>query len=177
MIKDRFTKQLYISLGIILASIAIAAGALYFFSGMLSSQADVIASDRVTVQSKTSAVADLARLEADASQATRYQAAIDQLLPDQYGLVTFTQWLAQLGAKYGVSTNAVFQGSIVPSSETTAGTAQFSFSAAGSPENIVAFLDGMNVKSSRFLISLTSFDVANDETNEKVTGQGILFFR
>ena len=57
------------------------------------------------------------------------------------------------------------------------GTAQFSFSAEGSPAAIDAFLDGMSVKSSAFLISLTSFDVANNATDEKVTGGGVVFFQ
>ena len=176
MVKKRFTRQLWISFGIVVASIAIAAGAISFFSGSFSAQADVITQDRGEIQKNTDAVTYLSQLEAAAPQAAQYQAAIDQLLPDQYGLVTYTQWLAQLGAKYNVSTNAAFQGSVVTSTETTAGTAQFSFSAKGSPDNLTTFLKGMNDKTSGFLVSLTSFDVTSDGTNETVTGQGILFF-
>ncbi len=129
MEKKRFVRQLWISLGIIVGSVAIAAGILVFLSGNISAHANTIVSDRATVQSKTGALAGLAQLESEAPQAARYQLAIDRLLPDQYGLVTFTQWIAQLGAKYDVTTNAAFQGSVVPSAGTTPGTAQFSFSA------------------------------------------------
>jgi hypothetical protein len=177
MKKERFVRQLWISFGIIAGSIAIAAGLLAFFSGDISAQADAIVSDRATVQSKTDALANLAQLEAEAPQAAQYQSAIDQLLPDQYGLVTFTQWIAQLGTKYDVTTNAAFQGSVVPSAGTTPGTAQFSFSVEGPPENIAAFLDGMNTKSTGFLVTLTSFDVTGGGSNETLTGQGTLFFR
>jgi hypothetical protein len=177
MEKERFARQLWISFGIIAGSIAIAAGILVFFSGNISAQADAIVSDRATVQSKTGALANLAQLESEAPQAAQYQSAINQLLPDQYGLVTFTQWIAQLGAKYAVTTNAAFQGSVVPSAGTTPGVAQFSFSAEGPPENISAFLDGMNVKSTGFLVTLTSFDVTGSGSNENMTGQGTLFFR
>ncbi|HUC31632.1 MAG TPA: hypothetical protein VMR99_03050 [Candidatus Paceibacterota bacterium] len=175
--KERFTKQLWISLGIIALSIVIAAGALFFLSGQISAQAAMIVSDRKAVQEKTDSVANLAQLEMDAPQAAEYQVAINQLLPSQYGLVTFTQWLAQLGAKYDVTTDAAFQGSIMPPAGTVAGTAQFSFSAEGSPDDLTAFLDGMNAKSSGFLVSLGSFDVASDGMDEKVTGQGIVFFQ
>jgi hypothetical protein len=82
-----------------------------------------------------------------------------------------------LGAKYDVTTNAAFQGSVVPSAGTTPGTAQFSFSVEGSPENIAAFLDGMNAKSTGFLVTLISFNVTGSGSNENMTGQGILFFR
>jgi outer membrane murein-binding lipoprotein Lpp len=177
MEKGRFARQLWISFGIIIASIAIAGGALAFLSGQISAQADTIASDRAAVQEKTDAVANLATLKAAVPQAAQYQSAIDQLLPSQYGLVTFTQWLAQLGAKYNVTTDAAFQGSVVPSAAGTAGTAQFFFSAEGSPDNLTAFLDGMNAQSSGFLVSITAFDVTNNEANDRMTGQGILFFQ
>jgi hypothetical protein len=177
MEKERFARQLWISLGIIVGSIALAAGLLAFFSGDISAQADAIVGDRVTVQNKTDALANLAQLESEAPQAARYQSAMNQLSPDQYGLVTFTQWIAQLGAKYDVTTNAAFQGSVVPSAGTTPGTAQFSFSVEGSPENIAAFLDGMNAKSTGFLVTLISFNVTGSGSNENMTGQGILFFR
>jgi len=177
MEKEHFTRQLWISFGIILGSIVIAAGILAFLSGNISTQADAIVSDRATVQTKTDALANLAQLKAEAPQAVQYQSAIDQLLPDQYGLVTFTQWIAQLGARYNVATNALFQGSVVPSAGSTPGNTQFSFSAQGSPQNIAAFLDGMNSKSIGFLVTLTSFNVAGSGSNENITGQGTLFFR
>ncbi len=177
MEKERFTKQLWISFGIIVGSIAIAAGILAFFSGNISAQADAIVSDRAIVQSKIDALANLAQLESEAPQAAQYQSAIDKLLPDQYGLVTFTQWIDQLGVKDNVTANAAFQGSVVPSAGTAPGAVQFSFSVEGSPENIAAFLDGMNVKSAGFLVTLTSFDVTGSGSNENMTGQGTLFFR
>lgn len=177
MVKQHFRKQFWISFGIIVASIAVAAGVLYYLSGDLSSQAATIALDRGEVQEKTDAVANLVSLESAAPQAAAYQAAMDQVLPDQYGLVTFTQWLSALGAKYGVTTDAVFQGSVVPPAGTTPGTAQFSFSAQGAPTDLTGFLDGMNERASGFLVSLSSFDVTNDGTNESMTGQGTLFFR
>jgi hypothetical protein len=177
MVKDQFTKQLWIGLGIVIVSIAIAGGATFFLFDTISSQADAIVNDRLSMQEKTSAVAKLAEFKAEDVQAEQYQRAINQLLPDQYGLVTFTQWLSQLGFKYGVTTSAAFLGSVVPPAGGVAGTAQFSFSAEGSSGDVVAFLYGMNAKAPGFLVSLTSFTVASDGAVEKVTGQGMLFFR
>ncbi len=177
MEKKRFVRQLWMSFGVIMGSIVIAAGILIFLSRNISAQADAIASDRATAWEKTDALANFAQLKSAAAQAAQYQSAINQLLPDQYGLVTFTQWIVQIGTKYAVSANAVFQGSIVPSAGIIPGTAQFSFSAEGSPENITAFLDGMNTKSTEFLITLTSFNVTGSGSNENITGQGTLFFR
>jgi len=177
MVKDRFTRQLLISGGIILASVAIAAGAFFFLSGRLAAQAAVIENVRTMTQNKTDLVAELVQLEAAVPQAAQYQAAIDQLLPNQYDLLTFPQWLSQLGQKYNVTVNAAFQGSMTPSTGIVPGTAPFSFSAEGAPSDLASFLDGMNAKSSGFLVSLTSFNVAITGGTEKLTGQGVVFFQ
>lgn len=175
--KKYFAKQLWISFGIVIGSMAIAAGVLYVFFGKMSAEANAIVVDRAVVQSNTDAVAELAQLEGQAPQAAQYEAAIDQLLPDQYGLVSFPQWLAQVGAKYDVTTSAGFQGSVTPPTGMTPGTVEFSFTATGAPTNIVAFLNDIDTQSSGFLLSLTSFTVTNTGSSEQMTGQGTLFFR
>jgi len=177
MARNQFVKQLWISSGIILASVVILAAAIYYCIGDLSAQAGMIVDDRAALQNRTDAVADLARLKAGAPPAAQYQSAIDQLLPDQYGLVTFGSWLARVGNQYSVTTNATFQDSFVPPQGTSAGTAGFSFDAEGSPSNLIAFLDEIDTKSSGFLLTITSFDFTSDGTNAKVTGQGTIFFQ
>jgi hypothetical protein len=177
MVKDRFAKQLWISVGVILGSIAIATGVLVFLTGEMTAQANIIVSDRQAIQEKTEAVATLVQLEAAVPLAAQYQKAITQLIPDQYTLVTFPQWLSGLGAKYNVTTDAVLQGSPSQATGATAGVAQFSFTADGAPSDLSAFLNSMNAKSSVFLLSLGSFSVTSDGTNQKVTGQGTLFSR
>lgn len=177
MFKDRFSMQLWISLGIIIASIIVAFVALQFLSGKLSTDADAIVSDRTTAQAKTNALANLAQLEADAPRAAQYQSAMNQLLPDQYSLVTFPQWLAQLGEQNSVTVSAAFEGEATSPSGATPGSAQFSFNAQGTPQNVATFLDAMNKKAVGFLIELTSFGMTSDGSNENITGQGMVFFR
>ncbi|HEY5220983.1 MAG TPA: hypothetical protein VIJ29_02440 [Candidatus Paceibacterota bacterium] len=177
MVKDRFAKQLWISGGVILGSIAIAVGVLVFLAGEISAQASMITTDRQTIQEKTDAVSTLAQLEAAVPQAAQYQEAITQIIPDQFSLVTFPQWLSTLGARYNVTTDAVLQGSASPATAATAGTAQFSFTADGSPSNLTAFLNSMNATAPGFLLTVSSFDVVSDGANQKITGQGILFSR
>lgn len=177
MVKDRFTKQLWISGGIILGSIAIAAGVLVYLAGEISAQTSMITGDRQAIQAKTDAVSTLAQLEAAVPQAAQYEEAIGQIIPDQYGLVTFPQWLSTLGGKFNVTANAVLQGTANSASAGSAGNAQFSFTADGTPSNLAAFLDSMNEKSAGFLLTLNSFDVTNDGANQRISGQGILFSR
>jgi hypothetical protein len=177
MAHSQFVKQLWISCGIILASILILTGAIYYFISDLSTQAGVIVDDRAALQNRFNAVTDFAGLENALPEATQYQLAMDQLLPDQYGLVTFEQWLARIGSQYDVTTDAGFQNSIVAPEGATVGTAGFSFDAEGSPANLISFLDDISTKSSGFLLTLSSFEFTSDGTNAKVTGQGMVFFR
>jgi hypothetical protein len=175
MVNERFAQRLWISFGIIVASIALAAGALYFFSGDLSANANAIVNARAALDEQAVAVANLASLKQQATQAAQYQAAISQLVPGQYGLVTFTQWFADQGKKYSVSANAAFQGAAVPAQGAAPGTAAFSFTAAGSLDGLTSFLDFIGAKSSEFLVSFNSFNVTGDGTNYSVTGQGTVF--
>jgi hypothetical protein len=168
--------KIWLSLAMMAASIIVAFFAIQFLSGKLSVTSNAIVDDRATVQSETNALANLAQLEADAPQAMLYQAAMNQLLPDQYTLVTLPQWLAQLGGKDGVVVSAAFQGAPTLPSGETPGAAQFSFNAQGTPQNIATFLDDMNKKSVGFLVTLTSFGMTSDGLNENVTGQGTAFF-
>lgn len=177
MANQRFVKQLWISSGIIVVSIAIAAAGIFYYTGDLSTKASAIVSDRGKVQQNAAALGNLAVLQQESAQAVQYQTAMNELLPDQYGLVTFEQWLAQLGQRYNVTTNATFQNSPTSPQGTIPGTAGFSFSAEGSPANLTSFLGEMVSQSSGFLLNVSSFDFTSDGTNAKITGQGVVFFR
>lgn len=176
MVKKRFSMQLWISSGILVGSVVIAIIALQFMMGKMSADVAAIVADRAAVVSHTDLLSELAALGSDAPRAAQYEAAMNQLLPDQYGLLAFPQWLSQMGAKYGVTTDAVFQGSVNLPSGGSIGTAQFSFTAQGSPQNLAAFLVAMNT-SPGFLVALTSFGVTNNGSSDNMTGQGTLFFR
>jgi predicted PurR-regulated permease PerM len=177
MEKDRFVKRLWISFGVIVASIAIAAGVLYFLSGSLDSEAKAIVADRTMAEQETNSVAQLANLEQQAPQAEQYQEAIDQLLPDQYSLLNFGEWFAQLGQQYGVTATASLQGSINPSQGSTPGNATFAFVVQGPLSDMTTFLDVASSKSSGFLFTLTSFSVTGSGTSYQITGQGTVFSR
>lgn len=179
MVKDRFSKQLWMSLGIIVISILISGGVLYFFTGDLSANADAIMAAHATIQTQNDALANLANLKQQAPQAAQYQAEIHQLIPDQYGLVPFAQWFKDEGSRYNVTADAVFQGSIVPAQGSTPGTISFSFNVQGTPSNLISFLDTVSATStsSGFLLTINSFNITMNGTSANATGQGTLFSR
>ena len=178
MINEHFGRKLWISFGIVMASIAITAGAFYFFAGDLSAKATAVVAARTSLEQQSSAVANLANLKHQAPIAAQYLAAMDQLLPDQYGLVTFGQWFSDTGKQYGVSANATInQDAVIPSSGSSPGVATLSFSATGSLDNITAFLHFVSAKSSVFLVVFDSFNITGDGTSYTAVGQGTIFFR
>jgi hypothetical protein len=177
MVNDRFARRLWISAGIIVASLVIAFFALNYFSGDLAAQANTIVAVRATIQAQTDAVSNLAALEQQAPQAAQYQAGINALIPDQYALVGFSSWFTQEAKKYNVTASASFQGDMVQPTGAAPGTAQFTFDAEGSLSDLTTFLDAVSAKSKGFLVSFTTFDLSADGTNEKITGQGTLFFQ
>jgi hypothetical protein len=174
---EHFARSLWIGFGIIVASIIIAGGALYFFAGDLSANASAIVSAREALDEQNTAVANLASLKQQKTRAAQYQAAMDQLVPDQYGLVTFTQWFVTQGTQHNVEASANFQGSANPSGGDTPGTAPFTFIATGSLADLTAFLDAVGEKSSNFLISFESLNVTTGNSEYTITGNGIIFSR
>jgi hypothetical protein len=177
MATDPFKKNLWISGGIVVGSLLIALGALIFLADNLNSQVAMIAEARSAVQKQTDQVAELASLEQQSARAVQYQSAINQLLPDQYGIFNFPEWFLQVGHQYNVTSDASLQGTVTPSKGSAPGTAMFSFDAQGSMSDITSFLDAAVTKSSGFLFTITSFTLTSDGTEYKITGQGTLFSR
>lgn len=175
MVNERFSQRLWISFGIIVASIAVAGGALYFFSNDLAANAQAIVSARARMNAQNSAVANLASLEQQDVQAAAYQNAIDQLLPDQYGLVNFAQWFSKEGAQYNVNANASLQGPVTPSRSTAPGNAVFSFTVSGSLSDIASFMHFVSAKSSKFLVTFGTFNITSDGSVYDASGQGMIF--
>jgi hypothetical protein len=160
---------------VIAVSIIAAIVAIYYLTDDLSAQAAAIVQARTAVQNANAAVANLASLKAQEPKAEQYQAAINDLVPSQYGLVTFNQWFGNLGKQFGVTAGASFQGAATSPQGTTPGTAGFSFSITGSPANVEAFLDGASRHATGFLLTFDSFNVSTNGPDYQVAGKGTLF--
>jgi hypothetical protein len=180
VMNDNFKKKTWVSLGIIVGSIIIASLAFYYFSNDLSLQVNKIIADRQAVSGQNYDLNSLALLKSDEPEAEVYTAQMNQLLPDQYGIVNFNSWLTKTASTYGVMVSSAFSGSGNPTTQPTlssAGTIGFSLSVQGPVGSIAPFLKYIESDSTGFLLTLTSFDYTNDLGEEKVNAQGILFFR
>lgn len=176
--KIDFKKRMLVNGGIIAGTVAVAFGGLLYLSGDLRSHAAKLLNDRASIQAQTLAVEKFADLERDAPSAAQYQNAINTLIPDQYQLITFGQLLNGLGRTHGVTANFAFQGSPTTPAAGAIGTAPFSLNVQGPLNNVINFLQDLEVKSPAFLLSLNGFDLTNTNSgNANLSTQGNLYFQ
>ncbi len=172
-----FKKRLWIGLSVTFGSIVAAAIGFYFLSNDLQTQATNVMVTRAAIQNRSNVVANFAALEADAPKAEQYAAAIQQLLPDQSGLIVFNSWVSQIAKNYNVAATVAFQGNPVPSSASSPGTIDFTMTAQGPEGSIGPFLTYLSSQASGFILSFSSFDFTNNKTAENLTAQGTVYFR
>jgi hypothetical protein len=172
-----FKKRLWIRVGVIAGSIAIAIGAFWYFSGVITTQAAKVAMLKQEAANNASAEAQFAALESAAPKAARYAAAFQSLLPDQSSLINFNAWLVAAGQRYGVQVAGAFRGTPVPPAGNTPGTASFTITAQGPEGSLVPFLDYLTQNDPGFIVSFKSFDYTNDRTQENLTAQGVTYFQ
>ncbi len=174
---DSFKKYLRIGIGVILGSIVITSVAFWYFSNGLRAEADSIIAKKTALKNEASALANYAALKSDAPKAAQYDAAIQKLLPDQSGLITFNTWVSQIARGYGVIATVAYQGDPTLPTGLVPGSVAFTMTAQGPENSIVPFLDYISVKAVGFPFSFGSFNFTNDRTQENFTGQGTLYFR
>jgi Tfp pilus assembly protein PilO len=175
--KTNFNKRLAWSVGIIVASIVLIVGAIVYAANDLNADANKFVSDRAAMQANTAALARLADLERDAPQAILYGTAIDALLPTQANLINIPPEVAALAAADGVTATFTFKGNPSAPPAGSVGTVPFSISVQGTLANMASFLQDLESKNSKFLLSVDSFSVNNSGNTADLTGQGTLFFQ
>jgi hypothetical protein len=175
--KMNFKQKIWLDAGLILGSLAVASVALYFLSNDLGVQANKVISNKESLSGQDNAVEELALLKSQLPQAASYTAAIENLLPDQYGLINFGPWLNAVAARYNVVVTYAFLNNPTPATVSTPGTTGFSISVQGSQGSIEEFLKDIESQSAGFLFTLSSFDFTADSIGESLNAQGTLFFQ
>lgn len=175
--KSNFARRFWIGIGIILGSIIIAGGALYYFSGVMQKEANAIVASKAAKESEAGSLKTLALLEGQAPQAAQYEAAIKNLIPSQSGLITFSTWVAGVAGKHKVSATVAYQGTPTPPAGSTPGTAKFTMTAQGPEGSIAPFLRDLTTKEPGFIVSFSSFDFTNNQNQETIVAQGTVYFR
>lgn len=175
--KNSLKTQLWIGFGVILASLALATAAIYYFSGDLAAQADRIIADKALISRQAAVVDILARLKREAPVAAAYLALIDKVLPTHDNLIGLPQWLDELGRAHGVTVIFAFQGNNVPMTASAPGADGFVMTVTGAPAEVASFLTDLELNSRGYLLSLDAFSFAGTGVDYKLSAQGRVFSR
>jgi hypothetical protein len=174
--KNAFGRQLMMSLGIIIFSVALAAGAMYYFSSDITKQVNAIITNKSRVARQAEATSILAALKHDAPRAEQYSAAVKKLLPPHDDLLRFRdEWVKSVGRSHKVTATVTLRGDDVPASASAPGSDGFSMSIDGAAGDIAAFLEDIEASTSDFLLSIDSLDVRKSDSGYSVTANGRVF--
>jgi hypothetical protein len=175
--QDNFKKHFWISMSVILFTIAASSVALYFLSVNLEQTANAIGAARAATANGNAEFQDLANLQHDAATATAYQAVMDKLLVSQEALITFPTQIDALGRSNSVSTDFSFQGAAIPSSGSSPGSAAFSLDVSGTLDNVISFMKSFESTSPILLSSLNALNLTANGSNYTLITQGTVFFK
>ncbi|MBI4087453.1 MAG: hypothetical protein HY434_01335 [Candidatus Liptonbacteria bacterium] len=174
---DYFRRELTVNFSIIIGSMVVFAGILYFFSQELSSEAEKIVARRLLINQRVSAIGTLAALKKDAPQADAYLHAMNWLLVAQDQLLEFPRWLDGLARVRQTGIKFSFHGNQVAPRENSPGYIPFSLDLQGGLQNLTDFLKDVEFQSPRFLAEIDNFDITKNESGYRLSANGRVFFQ
>ncbi len=170
-----FSKQLWISLGIIIASIIATTVAFYYFSGEIEARVASILRARSDITAQNMSLSLIASLKSNTPQATKYQTAINHLLPTPDNLINFPGMVDTIARSYGLNDKVVFTGDPVPAAAAVPGYAQFTLEADGADVDLRSFLRDIELKTSQFVIEVKSFNFTGSGPASRLSLIGRVF--
>src|SRR5258708_1125074 len=173
--QERFTKQFWISFAIVGGSIVAFSIAIWIFAGNVSTAADKIVSDRTLMNERVHAGDTLALLKSDEGKAAPYEKAMGTLLPTADALLSFPEWIDGVSRVSGVTLTFNFSGNQTPSSGDAPGFIGFSFTASGGMDAITNFLERLESKAPKYLVTIDSIDAVRADTGYRVSASGRVF--
>ena len=156
--QGHFQRYLWTNIGIVVGSIAVFSVVFYFLSQALSDTAGRILADRAIIAQRTANLESLNDLKTNAATAAVIQKKIDPLLPTQDGLISFPQFMNNLGRTHSLNLIFNFDGAAVSPQPPTPGYVAFDATVEGSPDNIRSFLADLEEHTTRFLVNVQEFD-------------------
>jgi hypothetical protein len=177
MQNDHFKQQFWISISVIVLTIAASSVALYFLSGHINETANAIGAARAETATENAEFQDLANLKQSATVAATYQAVMDKLLASQAALITFPTQIDALGRAHSVSTSFSFQGSPVLTTPTAPGNIGFLLDISGSFTDVLDFMKDFETTSPVLLSSLGAASIAEDGSSYTLSAQGTVYFK
>lgn len=173
---DHFRRHIVISSAVIITSLVVFGGGLYWLNNDLETQAERIINARNTVARRSSSLEALAELKQVAPRAEEYQRTMDRFLPTQDELIGFGSWLENLGRVRQVSVDFSFEGGQTASTENAPGFIPFSLRLSGGHQNVVGLVGDLELAGTQYLISLGGIELTRNGNVYKISTSGYVYF-
>jgi Tfp pilus assembly protein PilO len=157
---NRFTKQLWINIGIIIGGFVVLGIGLSLFGSDITAKSAQVVADKMLIAQRTSSVTNLATLKATAAQADEFFKRMNLFLPVQDQLFSFPQYLTTLGSQHQLIVNVAFQGAPTQPTQTRAGSIGFAVDLTGSLNNIKAFFSDIESRGTKYLVNFDAIDLS-----------------
>jgi Tfp pilus assembly protein PilO len=174
---NRFKREIWLGVGIILGSIIIFLVSSTLFSDRMAASSQKISSTRMEIAKRTDLIVNLANIKNTSAEAEIYQQKMNSLLPSQEQLLNFPQALGALATAHGVTFSFSFRGTLTLPTALTPGVAGFSMDTNGTLDQLKIFLNDIEAKASRFMLSVDTFDLSQTATAYSMSIQGRSFFQ
>lgn len=175
--EKKFKKEVWIGVGLILGSIAIFLVASTLLSDQMAAMSKSVAEGRVRIAKRAELLGNLAQIKTMGSEAAIYQQKMNSILPSEEQLLNFPQILSSLASTRGVSFSFSFRGAPTKPQGTSPGVVAFTLDSSGSMDALDLFLNDIEPKATKFLISIDSFNLSESGQDYAINIQGRAFFR
>jgi Tfp pilus assembly protein PilO len=173
-----FRKKVWLGLGILVASIAVLGGMLFWLAGKVKKDSEKAALTRAAIESYSRAVAILAELKSRAAEVDALSRKLNALLPTKDDLIELPKFLEDQGRISGVGVTLSFSGgSATEPQADRPGSIGFSLDARGETERLRSFFRELETNSAKFIVVLDSLDVNLSGGEYRATAQGRAFFK
>ncbi len=172
-----FKRELIIGISVIAGSILAFLLVSGYMTNNLSVLADNIAASRFLLAKRAELLENLADIKKSSSEATLYKQKMDALLPTQEQLLNLPQILNGLASAHGVSFSFSFRGTPTLPQGGSPGSIIFAMDSSGSLDALLLFLNDIEPKATRSILSLDNFDLTKVDQGYHLVAQGRAFFQ
>ncbi|TSC59496.1 MAG: hypothetical protein LiPW15_801 [Parcubacteria group bacterium LiPW_15] len=173
-----FRKDVIVGICIIVGTITLFFVGSALFSGAISELSTNIAASKVFLLRRAELISNLADIKKSSQEVSLYAQKMNSLLPMQEQLLNLPQALQSSASAHAVTFSFSFRGVPILPQTNAAGIAAFSLDSSGKLENLLLFLNDIEPKATRYIISIDTFDLSQvGEGNYHLVLQGRAFFQ
>lgn len=171
---QEFRKWLLVQGTVIAGILLVAMSALWYVRADISARTETIRAAQAARAFQLRAVNILATLRRERDEAKPFIPQLESFMPGRDKLISFPRDLERFSRARNITFGFGF-GAETPATEEAAGAIAFTFTASGSLNGVLAFLE--DLEKSPFIVKLDGFDLTGSGNTYSLVSRGAVFFR